>query len=111
MNSFTRGNDIKESLGLGIPTYRIYRMWIFRSDIPDGMGFYIMDAAKTCKVLKGVSSGKKIPNRYIIEFPHLYEELDGAKEMMLHSLPTCFLSYSGKKYFMDSKILKSWSRE
>jgi len=100
---FERGIDPKETLKLGIPSYRIYRMQVFRV-MDHEHGFYILSPLEIKEALEKISMGKLSRLNYIIEFAASYDDFENKVEMNLYEMPTCFLVYQTKQYFIKSHI-------
>ena len=98
--NFERGQEIKKTLKIGIPTYEIYRMLEFQANKEDGVGFYITSFEKTEHFLKMAANKECNRLKYIIEFSRRYDEFP-EMECPLSEIPTCFILYHGKKYLIE----------
>ena len=103
--NFQRGNDPKESMGVGIPKIKVQRVlqWQVRTGSSDS-GFYILGPDKTRKALESLTK-RSCPNwvEYIIDI--FGDKLpDGnTGECLVKDLLGYGLKYEGKIYYIPEE--------
>jgi hypothetical protein len=99
--NFERNGDIKGSLEIGIPSYKIYRMECIRYNYKT-VGWFIMTPGEIEDSLKMLEEGELKKSNYLIAFTKKHNEFKNQNEMLLELMPTCFIEYLGKKYFIEN---------